>query len=186
MTSAMSDEPKSRSPSPPAIRPASGRRSALKTALDPAVRAASNPIVLCDPRVLKRHAELCWHQGRFPRGIGRGRRELVGQPRQRAGLHPRGRLCLGRFGVVSAPAGRASIAFCGAAIKAAMAGEVDAVVAAPQNETSIARPASTSTGIPRSWRARPAPTESVFMMLCFGETRSRTRHCTGACGRRSS
>ena len=36
-------------------------------------------------------------------------------------------------------AGRASIAFCAAAIEAAMAGDADAVAAAPQNETSIAQ-----------------------------------------------
>ena len=42
------------------------------------------------------------------------------------------------LGTTSAAAGRASIAFCGAAVKAALRGEVAAVVAAPQNETSIA------------------------------------------------
>ena len=42
------------------------------------------------------------------------------------------------FGTTAAASGRASLAFADAAIKAALAGEVDAVVAAPQNETSIA------------------------------------------------
>ena len=43
------------------------------------------------------------------------------------------------FGSTSATAGIASLAFARAAIKAALAGDVDAVVAAPQNETSIAQ-----------------------------------------------
>ena len=42
------------------------------------------------------------------------------------------------FGTISAAGGRAALAFAGAAIKAALSGEVDAVVAAPQNATSIA------------------------------------------------
>ena len=73
------------------------------------------------------------------------------------------------FGVTSAVAGRASIAFVGAAVKAALAGEVDAVVAAPQNETSIAQAGITFDGHP-SFVARQTGTDEndVFMMLCFG------------------
>src|SRR6185312_14847557 len=81
------------------------------------------------------------------------------------------------FGVVSPIAGRASIAFCAAAVKAAMDGTVDAVVAAPQHETSIAQAGITFDGHP-SFVARQTGTDEagVYMMLCFGETR--IAHCT--------
>ena len=82
-----------------------------------------------------------------------------------------------RFGVVSPISGRASIAFCTAAVKAAMAGEVDAVVAAPQHETSIAQAGIKFDGHP-SFVARQTGTDEngVYMMLCFGDMR--IAHCT--------
>jgi 4-hydroxy-L-threonine phosphate dehydrogenase PdxA len=57
-------------------------------------------------------------------------------------------------------------------VKAAMAGEVDAVVAAPQNETSIAQAGTKFDGHP-SFVARATGTDenNVYMMLCFGETK---------------
>ena len=81
------------------------------------------------------------------------------------------------FGVVSPVSGRASIAFCAAAVKAAMAGDVDAVVAAPQHETSIAQAGIPFDGHP-SFVARQTGTDEngVYMMLCFGDTR--IAHCT--------
>src|SRR5262249_44117316 len=81
------------------------------------------------------------------------------------------------FGVVSPVAGRASIAFCAAAVKAAMDGKADAVVAAPQNETSIAQAGIKFDGHP-SFVARQTGTDEsgVYMMLAFGETR--IAHCT--------
>ena len=56
-------------------------------------------------------------------------------------------------------------------------GEVDAVVAAPQNETSIAQAGITFDGHP-SFVARQTGTDEngVYMMLCFGDTR--IAHCT--------
>ena len=74
------------------------------------------------------------------------------------------------FGTTAAASGRASLAFAGAAIKAALAGEVDAVVAAPQNETSIARAGIKFDGYP-SFVARATGTDEddVYLMLCFGD-----------------
>jgi 4-hydroxy-L-threonine phosphate dehydrogenase PdxA len=74
------------------------------------------------------------------------------------------------LGKVSAAAGRASIAFCAAAIEAARHGEVEAVVAAPQNETSIAQAGIPFDGHP-SFVARQTGMndDAVFMMLCFGD-----------------
>jgi 4-hydroxy-L-threonine phosphate dehydrogenase PdxA len=76
------------------------------------------------------------------------------------------------LGAISPAAGRASIAFCAAAIKTALAGQVDAVAAAPQHETSIAQAGIPFDGHP-SFVARQTGMndDDVFMMLCFGETR---------------
>jgi len=63
-------------------------------------------------------------------------------------------------------------AFAGRAIKAALVGEVDAVVAAPQNETSIALAGIAFDGHP-SFVAHETSTDpdEVYLMLCFGDTK---------------
>ncbi len=146
-----------------------GPEISLKTALDPAVRAACDPIVLCDPRVLEQHAKACGIKADFrvvpaiaDADWSDGRINVLDCTQQE----------LAPLGTVSAAAGRASIAFCGRAIKAALAGDVDAVVAAPQNETSIAQAGITFDGHP-SFVARETgtPEDDVYMLLCFGETK---------------
>ena len=146
-----------------------GPEISLKAALDPAVRAACNPIVVSDPGVVERHAKAC--------GIALDMRTV--SRIADADWSP-GKLnvldCtqqdIAPLGAVSAAAGRASIAFCGRAVKAALAGEVDAVVAAPQNETSIAQAGIKFDGHP-SFVARETgtPEDDVYMLLCFGETK---------------
>jgi 4-hydroxythreonine-4-phosphate dehydrogenase len=138
-----------------------GPEIAMKAALDPAVRAACDPILVCDPGVLERHAKACRIDA-SPINV------LTCPQAETASLG---------FGVVSPISGRASIAFCAAAVKAAMTGEADAVVAAPQHETSIAQAGIAFDGHP-SFVARQTGTDEdgVFMMLCFGETR--IAHCT--------
>jgi 4-hydroxy-L-threonine phosphate dehydrogenase PdxA len=76
------------------------------------------------------------------------------------------------FGAMSASSGRASLAFARTAIKAALAGEVDGVVAAPQNETSIALAGTTFDGYP-SFVARETGTDEddVYLMLCFDDAK---------------
>ena len=140
-----------------------GPEISLKAALDPAVRAACDPILVCDPALLERHAKAC------------GIKADLSQVNVLACPQP-DTASLG-FGVVSPVSGRASIAFCAAAVKAAMAGEVDAVVAAPQHETSIAQAGIEFDGHP-SFVARQTGTDEngVYMMLCFGDTR--IAHCT--------
>jgi 4-hydroxythreonine-4-phosphate dehydrogenase len=140
-----------------------GPEICLKAALDPQVREACDPIIVCDPDLLTRHAKAC------------GLDAAVNAVSVLACPQPE-TATLG-FGVTSPVAGRASIAFCAAAVKAAMAGEVDAVVAAPQNETSIAQAGIKFDGHP-SFVARQTRTneEGVYMMLCFGDTR--IAHCT--------
>lgn len=148
-----------------------GPEIALKTALDPKVRAGCEPIIVCDAGLLARHVKTCGIKAEL-RAVNR-----VGDA-DWSGPHINVLDCALPyasgidFGVNSADAGRASIAFCGAAIKAALAGEVDAVVGAPQNETSIALAGIPFDGHP-SFVARETGTDAddVYLMLCFGETR---------------
>jgi 4-hydroxy-L-threonine phosphate dehydrogenase PdxA len=81
------------------------------------------------------------------------------------------------FGTVDPAAGRAALAFASAAIKLAVDGEADAVVAAPQNEAAIALAGIKFDGHP-SFVARETGTDAcgVYLMLAFGETR--IAHCT--------
>jgi 4-hydroxythreonine-4-phosphate dehydrogenase len=138
-----------------------GPEIALKAALDPAVQAACEPILVSDRALLERHAKAC--------GLDASKINVQPCPQPDTATLP--------FGTISPVAGRAAIAFCAAAIKAAMAGEVDAVVAAPQHETSIAQAGIKFDGHP-SFVARQTNTDEagVYMMLCFGDTR--IAHCT--------
>jgi 4-hydroxythreonine-4-phosphate dehydrogenase len=140
-----------------------GPEICLKAVLDCHVRAACEPLIVCDPELLARHARACGLDV-DPKAV-----DVLACPQPETAS-------LG-FGVTAPAAGRASIAFCAAAVKAAMAGEVDAVVAAPQNETSIAQAGIKFDGHP-SFVARQTGTneEGVYMMLCFGDTR--IAHCT--------
>jgi 4-hydroxythreonine-4-phosphate dehydrogenase len=140
-----------------------GPEIALKAVLDPAVQAACEPLIVCDPALLERHAKACGIK------VDLEKINLLACLQPETASLP--------FGVVSPISGRASIAFCAAAVKAAMAGEVDAVVAAPQHETSIAQAGIAFDGHP-SFVARQTGTDEsgVYMMLCFGDTR--IAHCT--------
>src|SRR3954467_13203156 len=140
-----------------------GPEIALKAALAPAVRVACDPMLVGDPALLERHAKACGIKVDFSQV------NVLACPQPETAS-------LG-FGVVSPVSGRASIAFCATAVEAAMAGDVDAVVAAPQHETSIAQAGIPFDGHP-SFVARQTGTDEngVYMMLCFGDTR--IAHCT--------
>jgi len=153
-----------------------GPEICLKAALDPAVRAVCDPILVCDPDVIERHAKACGIKANLY-AVAR-----VGDARWSSDhvnvlVCPQPEAAALDFGIVSPVNGRASIAFCAAAIKAALASEVGAVVAAPQNETSIAQAGIPFDGHP-SFVARQTGTDEsgVYMMLCFGDTR--IAHCT--------
>jgi 4-hydroxythreonine-4-phosphate dehydrogenase len=146
-----------------------GPEIALKAALDSKVRAACRPILVGDTRILARHAKACGIEA-----------DLRAVPRiadaDWSGAHVNVLDCPVNeridLGTTSAAAGRASIAFCRAAVKAALASEVDAVVGAPQNETSIAQAQIPFDGHP-SFVARETGTreDDAYMMLCFGATK---------------
>ena len=82
-----------------------------------------------------------------------------------------------RIGTIDPEYGRASLASASRAIKAALVGEVEAVVAAPQTERSIAAAGIAFDGYP-SFVARETgtPVNDVYLMICFD--RSRIVHAT--------
>jgi 4-hydroxythreonine-4-phosphate dehydrogenase len=148
-----------------------GPEVSLKAALNPAVREACRALLVGDAGVLKRHAEACRIAAdlrviaRPEDGDWSGERlnVLDCTPPDLAALD---------FGAMSAASGRASLAFARTAIKAALAGEVDGVVAAPQNETSIALAGIAFDGYP-SFVARETGTDEddVYLMLCFDDVK---------------
>jgi len=153
-----------------------GPEISLKAALDPTVRAVCRPILVCDPTVIERHARACALPADF---------RLTEQPT--ASDWSNGRLPLFAcrsneatdiaFGSTSAASGRASLAAARAAIQAALRHDVHAVVAAPQNQTSIALAGIEFDGYP-SFVAREtgmAP-HDVYLMLCFDKVK--IVHCT--------
>jgi len=153
-----------------------GPEISLKAALDPDVRAIARPVLVGDPDVITLHANAC---GIAPDFVvldhlngaewPEGKPVLLACRSNEASDMP--------FGSASAASGRMSIAAARAAIRAALDKHVDAVVAAPQNQTSIALAGIAFDGYP-SFVAREtglAP-HDVYLMLCFDEVK--IVHCT--------
>jgi 4-hydroxythreonine-4-phosphate dehydrogenase len=148
-----------------------GPEIALKAAASNEVRRICRPVLVGDRRALEAHAAACaltaridcfahasdvtWRDGAVP---------LV----ERETLAPN-ELELGR---ATAAHGRAAIASARGAIAAALDGDVEAVVAAPQSETSIKLAGVEFDGYP-SFVARctGVSPDDAFLMICFDETR---------------
>jgi len=148
-----------------------GSEISIKAALDARVRDACDPVMVGDAGVIERHARACGMNIEL-----RTIRRVADAVWARAAINV---LDCGQpdlaslpFGTTSAASGRASLAFAAAAIKCALAGSVDAVVAAPQNETSIALAGIPFDGYP-SFLARETGTDpnDVYLMLCLGGMR---------------
>jgi 4-hydroxy-L-threonine phosphate dehydrogenase PdxA len=153
-----------------------GPEISIKSALDPSVRRICVPILVSDPALLERHAKACGLRSSFHVIDRLDGSDLAGK--ELVVLDPHCPEAAGiRLGEVTAASGRASLAFASAAIKAALAGEVDAVVAAPQNQKAIALAGIAFDGYP-SFVARETGLgpHDVFLMLCFGATK--IAHCT--------
>jgi len=148
-----------------------GPEICLKAALDPKVRAACVPILVGDAGVIARHAAACGIAARI-NAIARAAEAAATANTVNVLACPQPEAASLGFGVTGPIAGRASIAFCAAAIRAATAGEVDAVAAAPQNETSIAQAGIAYDGHP-TFVARETGmnADDVYLMLCFGATK---------------
>jgi 4-hydroxythreonine-4-phosphate dehydrogenase len=148
-----------------------GPEIALKAALDPGVRRLCRPLLVGDPaavevharyanlspdlRVVDRVADADWNDGAVNLLDARD-----------GGNAPV------KFGTVDAAYGRASLASASRAIKSALAGDVEAVVAAPQTERSIAAAGIAFDGYP-SFVARETgtPVDDVYLMICFDQSR---------------
>jgi 4-hydroxythreonine-4-phosphate dehydrogenase len=146
-----------------------GPEIALKAALDPRVRSACLPLLVGDRRALEIHAEasklaprICAYQAMADvewtsDGIALLDLDLFGN-------EP---LALGQ---INAANGRAAIESASAAVRAALDGWVDAVVAAPQTELAIKQAGIAFDGHP-SFVARctGVPEDDVFLMHCFDD-----------------
>jgi 4-hydroxythreonine-4-phosphate dehydrogenase len=146
-----------------------GPEISLKAALDPAAGGACRPVLVSDSALLERHAKAC--------GIAIDLRPIDrisdadwsgGCLNVLATPHPEAAAL--DFGVAHAVSGHASLAFARKAIHTALAGDVDAVVAAPQNETAIALAGIPFDGHP-SFVARETGSDEndVYLMLCVGD-----------------
>jgi 4-hydroxy-L-threonine phosphate dehydrogenase PdxA len=151
-----------------------GPEISLKAALDKNVRALCRPLLVGDPDVVQRQAQSCGIAADVTvvesvRAIDGEGVPLLAVPVPAAASI--------EFGKNAAASGRASLAAAGRAIKAALKGEVAAVVAAPQNQTSITLAGIEFDGYP-SFVARETglPPDGVYLMLCFGDYK--IVHCT--------
>jgi 4-hydroxythreonine-4-phosphate dehydrogenase len=148
-----------------------GPEIALKAALDARVRKLCRPLLVGDPAVVELHArgaelspnlhviesaaDADWNDG------------AVNLLQVRDGSN-----APVRIGTIDAAYGRASLASASHAIRAALSGEVEAVVAAPQTERSIAAAGIAFDGYP-SFVARETgtPVNDVYLMICFDQSR---------------
>ena len=148
-----------------------GPEIALKAALDPGVRRLCRPLLVGDPAVVELHAR-CANLSPDLRVVDRiadadwsdGTVNLLDV---RHGSNTSVKL-----GTIGAAYGRASLESASRAIKAALAGDVEAVVAAPQTERSIVAAGIAFDGYP-SFVARETgtPVNDVYLMICFDQSR---------------
>jgi 4-hydroxythreonine-4-phosphate dehydrogenase len=148
-----------------------GPEIALKAALDARVTAACRPLLVGDPAALELHAKAARLSPQL-RVLAK-----VGDADWSDGAvnlldASEGANVPVKFGTVDAAYGRASLASARRAIQAALSGEVDAVVAAPQTERSIAAAGIAFDGYP-SFVARETgtPVNDVYLMVCFDDVR---------------
>jgi len=157
-----------------------GPEIALKAALDPRVRKICRPLLFGDRGALEAHATACGLKPEL-RFVTRaadatwndGVLTLVERRQFKPGeLH---------IGAIAAPHGEAALDSAKAAIDAALAGDVDAVVAAPQTASSIKLAGIEFDGYPTFVaRCTGVPPEDAFLMLCFERdgTEMRIAHAT--------
>lgn len=148
-----------------------GPEIALKAALDARVTALCRPLLVGDPAAVELHAQAANLSPRL---------HVIAKPEDADWsdgainlLDTRdGANASVKFGTVDAAYGRASLASARRAIQAALAGDVDAVVAAPQTERSIAAAGIAFDGYPSFVaRATGTPVNDVYLMICFDDVR---------------
>ena len=150
-----------------------GPEIALKAALSEDVRQLCVPVLVGDRGALELHAAAC---GLTPEIIGvtpEQLRELV-LPAGAVALVARAQLQPGelQLGKLSAVHGRAILDSATIAVKAALAGQVDAVVAAPQTEKSVQMAGVHFDGYPTFVASVVGvPRDNALLMLCFDDKR---------------
>src|SRR5665647_1514889 len=148
-----------------------GPEIALKAALDARVNALCRPLLVGDPAAIELHAQAA---GLAPKLYVIGQASEADWSNGAINLLDAGDGANTpvKFGVVDAAYGRASLSSARRAIQAALAGDVDAVVAAPQTERSIAAAGIAFDGYP-SFVARETgtPVNDVYLMICFDDAR---------------
>ncbi|MGH8703526.1 MAG: PdxA family dehydrogenase [Burkholderiales bacterium] len=153
-----------------------GPEIALKAALDPAVRAVCRPLLFGDRGVVEAHASAC---GLKPKINSVAHAADAAWSGDGITLVERKQFDAGelRIGAIAAAHGKSALDSAKTAIDAALAGDVDAVVAAPHTESAIKLAGVEFDGYP-SFVARETGTDEndVYLMLCFGDTR--IVHCT--------
>jgi 4-hydroxythreonine-4-phosphate dehydrogenase len=148
-----------------------GPEIALKAALDARVNALCRPLLVGDPAAVELHAQAANLSPRLHVISEAGDADWSDGALNLLDASGGGNLPL-KFGTVDAAYGRASLASARCAIQAALAGNVDAVVAAPQTERSIAAAGIAFDGYP-SFVARETgtPVNDVYLMICFDDVR---------------
>jgi 4-hydroxythreonine-4-phosphate dehydrogenase len=148
-----------------------GPEIALKAAIERRVAAFCRPILVGDPMAVEMHARAA---GLAPRINVISGPENADWSNATVNLLDAGEGANVpiKFGTVDAAYGRASLASASRAIQAALNGNVDAVVAAPQTERSIQAAGIAFDGYP-SFVARETgtPVNDVYLMICFDSSR---------------
>ena len=148
-----------------------GPEIALKAALDDRVRRICRPLLFGDPTALAMHAERC--------GITAPRDVYASAASARWREGAASLVAVESFaaapleiGAIRPAHGRAAVEAAAAAIRAALDGEVEAVVAAPQTELAIKQAGIEFDGYP-SFVARTTglSSDDAFLMLCFDDKR---------------
>ena len=157
-----------------------GPEIALKAALDPQVMKICRPLLFGDRGALETHAAAC---GLKPRIEAFSRAADVRWTDGTVILVERKQFEPGELhiGAIAAPHGEAALDSAKTAIDAALAGEVDAVVAAPQTESAIKLAGIEFDGYPTFVaRCTGVPPDDAFLMICFDSdgTEMRIAHAT--------
>jgi len=153
-----------------------GPELALRAAISREVREVCLPVVVGDPTVLEEQARLSgipWEVSLYEAAadVDRSNDLIAIVARDQFSEKPYS------IGTIRAENGRSALDSASTAISAALAGDVNAVVACPHTQTSIAEAGIEFDGYP-SFVARETgcKPEDVFLMLCVDNVR--IAHCT--------
>jgi 4-hydroxythreonine-4-phosphate dehydrogenase len=148
-----------------------GPEIALKAALDAGVRKLCRPMLVGSAAVVELHAQAAGLSPRLHVISTPGAADWTDGALNLLDASDGANLPL-KIGTVDAAYGRASLASARRAIQAALSGDADAVVAAPQTERSIAAAGIAFDGYP-SFVARETGTSvnDVYLMICFDDVR---------------